>query len=556
MTPKRAWRRLSLRARLMLVGVAGLVGGLLVGGFLLVAVLGSTLHGGAEDDARDTASALAALIAEDSLPDPIPVSGDDMRAQVLDGQGRIVAASREADRLVPFLYTDERPAAGAAEPVSVYIPGPRIGVKGPVQVVALPAGTADAPRTVLVAKQLDDVVRAVELLKDSLLIAYPLLVLLLAAIAWRVVGATLRPVEALRAGAEAITDGRRAERLPVPESRDEIHRLAVTLNGMLARLESSRARQRAFVADAAHELRSPLANMRTQLEVAQRIGQLKAARETGQLKAARETDQPKAARETGQLEAARETGQLEAARETGQLEAARETGDQADLAALTEDLLADVQRLSRLVDDLLLLAHADDVAGRDGVDLPCGPVDVGGLLSTVAARYPGRVTLDPPATPLWTIGDEAALDRVVANLLDNAVRHARTTVVLSGAAEPGWVVVTVTDDGPGIPEVDRDRVFDRFTRLDDARARDAGGAGLGLSIVRELVSRHGGTVTLGDAGPGLRAEVRLPVAEPETDPEDAEPEDAEPENAEPEDAGPGQPRLVQTGRALPTTSEE
>jgi len=464
--PRRVWRRLSLRARLMLLGVAGLVAGLLVGGLILVTVLGTTLHRGAEEEATNTARAMAALLADESLPDPLPVSGDDVRAQVIDSQGRVVAASREADRLVPFLYPSERPAPGATEPTSLYIPGPRIGVIGPVQVVAVPAGTPDNPKTVLVAKSLSDLARSVELLKHSLLIAYPLLVLILAAFAWRAVGATLRPVEALRVGAEKITDGVRSERLPVPASRDEIHRLAVTLNGMLARLESSRARQRTFVADAAHELRSPLANMRTQLEVAQRIG------------------------------------------------------DPAALPALTDDLLADVQRLSRLVDDLLLLARADDLAGQRAVDLATGPVDLGSLLATVAARYPAKVSLGPIERPLWTVGDEAALDRVVANLVDNAVRHARSSVVLAGAPDGDGVVVAVTDDGPGVPAEHRRRIFNRFTRLDDARARDAGGAGLGLSIVRELVNQHGGTVTLSDAEPGLRAEVRLPAADPATDTDD------------------------------------
>jgi signal transduction histidine kinase len=479
MNPRRIWQRLSLRARLMLLGVSGLIGGLLVGGILLVSVLGSTLHRGAEDDAANTAATMANLIANDSLPDPLPVSGDDVRVQVIDGQGRVVAASLEADRLIPFLYPDERPPRGRTQPTSVYIPGDRIGVNGPVQVVAVPAGTPDAPRTVLVAKSLNDLVRSVRLLKNSLLVVYPLLVLLLAAIAWRVVGATLRPVEALRAGAEAITDHARADQLPVPASRDEIHRLAVTLNGMLSRLEGARARQRAFVADAAHELRSPLANMRTQLEVAQRIG------------------------------------------------------DRADLPALTDDLLADVQRLSRLVDDLLLLARADDSTGRP--DPVTGPVDVGALLAAVARRYPAPVVLVPVDGPLWTEGDEAALDRVVANLLDNAVRHARDRVELAASASGDWVTVTVTDDGPGVPAADRDRVFDRFTRLDDARARDAGGAGLGLSIVRELVGRHGGTVELSDAGPGLRVAVRLPAA-----------------SVEPA-AAPVQARSVQTGAARPTT---
>jgi signal transduction histidine kinase len=258
----------------------------------------------------------------------------------------------------------------------------------------------------------------------------------------------------LRTGAEDITGGARPGRLPVPDSRDEVHRLAVTLNGMLHRLDAARARQRAFVADAAHELRSPLTNMRTELEVAQRLP------------------------------------------------------DTTDWLSLSADLLTDVERLSRLVDDLLLLARADDASTR-AVTAPIEPVELGQLLAEVAARYPA-VSYERPAVPLKTAGDRDALGRVIANLLDNAVRHAEKDVTLSVAGDGAYQRMLVSDDGPGIPVADRERVFDRFTRLDDGRARDSGGSGLGLAIVRELVRRHGGTVTLGDASPGLRAEVRLP----------------------------------------------
>jgi signal transduction histidine kinase len=116
-----------------------------------------------------------------------------------------------------------------------------------------------------------------------------------------------------------------------------------------------------------------------------------------------------------------------------------------------------------------------------------------------------------PAVPLATKGERDALGRVVANLLDNATRHAASQVRLGVAADGAYQRISVVDDGPGIRAADRERVFQRFTRLDDGRARDAGGSGLGLAIVRELVRRHGGTVTLSDAGPGLRVDVRLPV---------------------------------------------
>ncbi|MEV4760929.1 ATP-binding protein [Micromonospora sp. NPDC049559] len=448
----------------MTIGVVGLAAGLAAGGVVLIFALGYALQRTVDSEAFKTADAVAILVGEDALPDPLPVAGSDVRVQVVDAQGRIRAASIDADRLVPMLYAPELDRITGR--TGLFVPGQRLDLRGPVRVVAVPAGPPEDPQTVLVAKSMSDVVHSVSVVRTILLISFPLLLTTLAAVAWRVVGATLRPVEALRAGAEEITGGARPGQLPVPASRDEIHRLAVTLNGMLDRLESARARQRAFVADAAHELRSPLTNMRTQLEVAQVLG------------------------------------------------------DRTDWPAVAEDLLADTQRLSRLVDDLLLLARADDAGARQRAAVE--PVELGELLARVAQRYPAPpVRVVPPERDLWTLGEPDALDRILANLLDNAVRHARGEVVLAVAgpdeSRPRYHLVTVTDDGPGIPPEHRERVFDRFTRLDDARARDAGGSGLGLAIVRELVRRQGGSVRLGDAGPGLRVELRLPLLSPSTE---------------------------------------
>ena len=453
----RWWRRLSLRARLLLLGVGALAGGLAVGGAVMVAALDATLRRSADTEALRTGRDVAALVEAGALPQPLPVPGGQV-VQVIDARHRVRAASVNADRLVPMLRTAEVATVRAGTPLSV--PGHRIGEIGPVRVVAVPAGVAGEPLLVLVAKPVGDFEQSVRVVGRTMLVAFPVLVLVLTVVAWRVVGATLRPVEALRAGAEEITGSARSGTLPVPGSRDEIHRLAVTLNGMLDRLDAARASQRAFVADAAHELRSPLANMRTELEVARRLGPA--------------TDWPQVA----------------------------------------DGLLADTERLARLVDDLLLLARADDAQPRRRM----GPVELGGLLRAVAQRNPESPVRVTDAPPLWVEGDPDELHRLVANLVDNAVRHARTGVVLAAAHDGPYQLVTVTDDGPGVPVADRDRVFDRFTRLDDARARDAGGAGLGLAIVRELVRRHGGRIRLADAEPGragcpgLRVEVRLPAA--------------------------------------------
>jgi signal transduction histidine kinase len=443
----RWWRRRSLRARLVLIGTGGLTVGFVATGVALFAVLGLALQNTVDSAATATARDIAALAAEGRLPDPVPVSAGQI-VQVIDPQGRVLFASINADRLVPLLSAADLARARAGE--RLYVDGARASVEGPLRVVAVPVGS----NTVVVARPVAEVYRTVGLVRTALLIVLPVLVLLLAALAWRVVGAALRPVDAMRAGAELITGADRADRLPVPASSDEIHRLAVTLNGMLDRLAAARAKQRAFVADAAHELRSPLAAMRTELEVSQRHGLTE------------------------------------------------------DLAA---DLLADVERLTRLVDDLLLLARADDApvplpGGRELVDLSSLLIQVGERCQ--GARVPVSASVDGP---LWTGGDPDALLRVLTNLVDNAVRHAAGRVVLTGYREGGDAVVEVIDDGPGIRPDDRERVFDRFTRLDDARTRDDGGSGLGLPIVRELVRRHGGTVALQDARPGVRAVVRLPA---------------------------------------------
>ncbi|WP_460917109.1 sensor histidine kinase [Plantactinospora veratri] len=495
---RRPWLTLSLRARLTIISAAGLAVGLAVGGLVLLGALGYALQRTVDTEALKTAEAVALLAGQNALPDPLPVAGGQVRVQVVDGQGRIRAASIDADRLVPMLYPDELRRFQAGERDRFYLPGRRLGLDGPIRVVAVPAGPAADPQTVLVAKSTADVRHSVTVVRTILLVSFPLLLVALAAVAWRVIGATLRPVETLRAGAEEITGGARPGRLPLPASHDEIHRLAVTLNGMLGRLESARARQRAFVADAAHELRSPLANLRTQLEVAQRLGPA--------------TEWP----------------------------------------TVADDLLADTQRLSRLVDDLLLLARFDDAGGRP--PRAAEPVELAELLAEVAERYPApTLRVVAPSVPLWVLAEPDALTRILGNLLDNAVRHTTSAVVLeAGPGGPAYHLVTVTDDGPGIPAADRDRVFDRFTRLDDARARDAGGAGLGLAIVRELVRRQGGTVTLGDAGPGLRVEVRLPAERPVPDGHD-DPVPTQPSLVAQRAEGDLPGRSVQTGSASPTT---
>jgi signal transduction histidine kinase len=227
---------------------------------------------------------------------------------------------------------------------------------------------------------------------------------------------------------------------------------------MLSRLADAQQRQRDLVSDTAHELRSPIASIRAQLEVA--------------------LDHP----------------------------------DGLDWTETARDVHADTLRLARLTENLLLLARLDEHRIRRS------PVDLAAVCGSVSGRYgAARVPVRADAAAACVVtGDPDALSRLLVNLLDNAVRHAAGQVSASVRARDGWAVLEVTDDGPGIPAEDTERAFGRFSRLDDARSRTgeegAQGAGLGLAIVRATAEAHGGSVSLLDAGPGLRAIVRLPLA--------------------------------------------
>ncbi len=376
----RALWTLSLRARLMIIGLTGVGLALLVGGLAFYGALTFAVNRALDNGAQASADEVAAMVDQDRLPSPVPVSGAQV-IQVVDAQQRVLGGSATADRLTPLLRPAELGQALAGEPVLV--PGARIGIFGPLRVRAVTAGPASAPVSVIVAVPYGDVLAARAALRTGLLLTFPVLLGALAAIAWRVIGRTLRPVEALRAGAEQISRGRReaavGERLPVPQAADEIQALAVTLNEMLDRLGEARARQRTFIADAAHELRSPLASVRAQLEVAERLG---------------------------------------------------EGGD------LARDLLVDVNRLTRLVEDLLLLARADADARP-----PARPtvVPVNAVLVDLAAAYgDARVPVSvagADATSALVEVDVEEFRRALDNLVANGVRHARSAVVLGVARE-------------------------------------------------------------------------------------------------------------------------
>jgi signal transduction histidine kinase len=454
---------------LLLLGLTGVCLALLVGGVSLFAVLTMTMNRTVAEEARSSARQTAEAVSQGRLPQPIPVSGAQV-VQVLDHDNRVLGGSASADRLTPLISVPERVRVEAGEAITV--PGSRAAITGELTVAgAAASGAGGVDVLVVAAVPTADLETSRRIFARMLFVFFPLVAAVLGVVAWRMIGSTLQPVEQLRVGAERIGDSTTEARLPVPPTSDEIAALATTLNGMLDRLASARAKQREFVADAAHELRSPLASMRTQVEVAARLG---------------------------------------------------EDG------GLADGLLAEIDRLSALVEDLLVLARAADQNRPDLRE----PVDLAALVTEVAERYRGaRVPVvvgatSQPHVPLVSAAP-AELLRAVTNLVDNAVRHARTRVSLSvtsaggsggtgGAGRAGGtggagvgVTLCVTDDGTGIAPSDRERVFDRFARLDEARARDTGGSGLGLAITRDLLHRNGARITLEDADPGVRAVVTL-----------------------------------------------
>ncbi len=290
---------------------------------------------------------------------------------------------------------------------------------------------------------------AVGSVRDAMLLGLPLLLVVVAGVTWLVTRRALRPVEGIRGEMAAITASTDlSRRVPVPSSKDEIGRLARTTNETLAALESAVERQRRFVADASHELRSPIASLRTQLEVGVAHPEL------------------------------------------------------LDVPGAVEDTV----RLQRLAADLLLLARLDagERPGEARVDLAAMVREESS--QRVADRVPVRTG---ELASVEVAGSRGQLGRVLGNLLDNAQRHAVASVRVAVVREGEWAVLRVEDDGPGVPESERERIFERFVRLDDARARDDGGAGLGLAIARDVAVRHGGSLAVRT---GSVFELRLPVA--------------------------------------------
>jgi signal transduction histidine kinase len=419
---------------------------------VLLAALQSSATDTAMAEAQQRAAEIAAqLRAEGSVRMTAQMVGDPdrlVRAQVVGPTGAVLA---DTARIGAPPLSPMRPVPGEQMQSRDVL---QAGDDDPAVVAAAGVAVGGQNHVVLVAVGLGAVRDTVEAATTVLVVGLPLLLVVVAGTVYALVGRALHPVEAIRAQVAEIEQSDLARRVPEPGGSDEIASLARTMNAMLTRLDMSQRAQRRFVADASHELRSPLATLGAHLDVAGSRG-----------------------------------GQLD---------------DVARAAMQTE-----LRRLARLVEDLLLLARADERGLRRAPQ----ELDLDDVLDEERARLRRTTALNVTAVlaPVKIVGERSELVRMVRNLVDNAARFARTSIHLGLRIAAGRAVIDVADDGPGIPPADRERVLQRFVRLDDARSAE--GSGLGLAIVAEIASSHGGTVRVGErAGGGALVQVELPGA--------------------------------------------
>jgi signal transduction histidine kinase len=441
----------SVRFRVTALATLVVLVVLVVTGTGLVIAERRLLTDNVEEAVTQRADQLANLLAGGRLPATLEDSEGTL-SQVVTADGHVLAASASIAGASPI---GGPPAAGRTEAFRTVdgLPTDTVRFRLLTRRVQGPGGTV----LVHVAGALDDVDQSTGILTAVLAVAFPAAAVLLALLVWNLVGRTLRPVEAIRAEVAAIGGTDLHHRVPEPGGDDEIARLARTMNAMLDRVEDATARQQRFVADASHELRGPLTRIRSELEV--------------------DLAHP----------------------------------GTAHLGATHRSILDETLALQRLIEDLLHLARSDAGAATTRRE----PVDLDDIVLGAAARLraEGRVEVDTTAVSAAQVhGDPDQLARTVRNLTDNAARHARGTVTLTLAEHDHTAVLSVADDGLGIPADQRDRVFERFTRLDEARTATAGGAGLGLAITRDIIKRHHGSIAIDPSHhPGTRFVVTLPA---------------------------------------------
>jgi signal transduction histidine kinase len=434
----------SVRTRSALAAAVVMTLSLAIAGGVLLLVLYRSLEFTAQGAAAARAEQISTQLRTDTPRDVDPsllVTDSQIGAvQIVDGTGTVLAASNGAPQsplATPSLRDGQARSVGRVED-----PARGFDYWVSARATAVPGGSV----TILVGADREPVESVVTKVAALVALGSPVIIALVVVGTYRLVGAALGPVEAMRSRVASISSTDLAQRVPIPDTQDEIAHLAATMNAMLARLERGRAAQHRLVSDASHELRSPLATITAALEMASGRPELM------------------------------------------------------DNDLIDESLLPEARRMHQLIEDLLLLARSDE----DALELRRDDVDVDDLLLAEASRLRaiGSVYTVTHIEACRTVGDRGALARVVRNLVDNAVRHASSTVTMDCRAVAGHAVITIADDGPGIPVQDRSRVFERFVRLDPTRTRSSGGSGLGLSIVEQIVRSHHGAVEVSDAAHG------------------------------------------------------
>ncbi len=445
-------RSLGISARSAAVSAVVVLLALTLAGAGLDARRYRTLVGGVDDAAAGRVRSVAEALRSGSVGDvdsALLTTGQRVVAiQVIAPDGNVVVRSGAAPKtpLVPATEFGFGLRRGLPDDA---VAGDDMRVSG--QRVATPSGDY----TVIVGGGSEAVEATAWAVALLLACGAPIVVGVAAGASYWLVRRSLQSVDAIRGRVAEISTSDLAERVPVPSSRDEIAALAVTMNEMLSRLEAGHRAQQRFLGDASHELRSPLATIISGLEVGEAHPELL----------------------------------------------------NAELA--TDTLLPEAHRMRTLIEDLFLLAQADErnlVRHKEEMALD-GLAEV----EAARARRVAGCAVDTDFRPARLTGDPPAVSRMIRNLVDNAVRHANSRVVIEVGARNGTATLTVSDDGPGIAPADRTRVFERFVRLDSDRSRSGGGAGLGLAIVAEIVAAHGGTITVDDRpGGGTRMTVELP----------------------------------------------
>jgi signal transduction histidine kinase len=450
-------RPATIRMKTALAATTVVAIALIVTALMFDFVLRRALRDNVGNSAKTRAEEVALFTQKTKLPLALPDSGEKGAVvQVVNGGGVNVAASAQVIRGARL--SKLQPPLGVFRTESrsdLPITGDQ--KDDPFHVVAFGAQTSSGPITVYVAIGLDGVHETVASVRKILKFAFPILLGVVAATSWFFAGAALRPVDELQKRVGEIGDGGNLSlRVPEPEVNDEIGRLARGMNHMLGRLEESSERQRRFVADASHELQSPLAASLADIEVAIAYP------------------------------------------------------DSTDWEPFTKSLAEDNHRMTRLVSDLLFLARSDSGATQVGFT----NVDLDDIVYEEARRWQPRtsVRIDVrDVAPAEVRGNTDQLARVVRNLLENASRYATSEILVGLSCNESLATLVVADDGPGIAAPDRQRVFERFARLDDSRSRMSGGSGLGLAIVRDIVDAHSGTVGIEPSAIGAKFVVRLPL---------------------------------------------